>query len=403
MTPTEERLADALMTRAAQVSVETLRPLGDAPSPRWTRAKRRLAPAAAAVAAIAAIGLAAWGAQLATQSPRPFANVGTASSPPPYYVNVENAAIVIARSTTTGKITGTIPQPDFVSGGNFTDTVVASSADGRVFVVAYNDWAAQRTHLYRFSLTSSGEIAGLAAIPASLRGLSGLSVAVSPDGSQAAIAGVPDASSAVEEARVPPRLFVINLRTGSSRMWDGLRGTGDSDTIQNLAWAGRGRSLRFLVMRCAAGRAVPRNLTCLAGNDPAGRYDPVSHEWALGVPAGSRGLDDGHPVMALARGAVQAIPGPGSTITTMNLVGRSVTVVRYAIPTGRRLSVLYRARVRQGSLGMTRGSLSADASGRYLIINQGLGKGFGWISHGRLHQLRTPGPYGGDTVSSTTW
>jgi hypothetical protein len=392
VTPTEQLLADTLADRAAQVNTDTLRPLAEVRSVRPMRALRRLAPASAAVVAIAAIGLAVFAAQLVTRSARPFANVGTASSPPPYYVSIERDTVVTVRSTATGKVTATIPQPDWMSGGMTDDNAVASSANGRVFVVAYDDWYDLRTRLLRFSLTSTGQITGLAQIPRPPRGLAALSVAVSPDGSQAAVAGIPDVSRSIQASNGPPRLVVVNLRTGSSRVWPGLRGTRDTDSIRDVTWADHGRSLRFLVTTCPGGRALPYNLAC------QNRMGSAGHEWTLRVPAGPHPLGSGRPLMTLPREVGQAIPGPGGgAITTMTVARHMLTVARYAVPSGRPLSVLYRGHTPSD---MLYGQLSSDGSGRYLILNEELGTVLAWIDHGRLHRLHGDSP---EIVSRTVW
>jgi len=69
---------------------------------------------------------------------------------------------------------------------------VAGSADGRVFVAAVADDRAGKTVLLRFSLTSTGRVTGLSEVPQSVMPvLDQVSLAVSADGTWAAIAGLP--------------------------------------------------------------------------------------------------------------------------------------------------------------------------------------------------------------------
>ena len=301
MTATEELLAQALPEEAARISADFLRPLAEGDPERgrlrqsqlarrarvvlrgwWTggvlpASFRPLVALAAAASVLAVIAVVVAARAILTPAP-PFADLSTATSPPPYYVSVDPNDRIIVHSTLTGQITAITDEPAWLGGGDFQDAAVAEAASGRVFVVALNDWNTLRTRLYQFSLTSAGKISGLTSLPGHVPGMTGLSAALSPDSSALAIAGIPDRSSSLLESTGPPRLIVVRLSTGSLRAWHGLARSGDRDVIQDPSWQGNER-LRFLVTRCAAGRVFGLNAACATGG-------LTSQEWTVGVPAG---------------------------------------------------------------------------------------------------------------------
>ena len=301
MTATEELLAQALPEEAARISADSLRPLAEGDPVRgrlrsvatrqvvprrapWlvdrrgaTGGFRPLVALAAAASVLAVIAVVVAARAILTPAP-PFADLSTATSPPPYYVSVDPNDRIVVHSTLTGQITAITDEPAWLGGGDFQDAAVAEAASGRVFVVALNDWNTLRTRLYQFSLTSAGKISGLTSLPGHVPGMTGLSAALSPDSSALAIAGIPDRSSSLLESTGPPRLIVVRLSTGSLRAWHGLARSGDRDVIQDPSWQGNER-LRFLVTRCAAGRVFGLNAACATGG-------LTSQEWTVGVPAG---------------------------------------------------------------------------------------------------------------------
>ena len=120
-----------------------------------------------------------------------------------------------------------------------------------------NDWDSRRTRIFTFSVTSSGQISGLAARSVRVPGLTSLSAALSPDGNELALAGIadgpPSAGSGVA-APGPPRLIVVNLLTGHVDTWTGPARSGSDDLIQDPSWSASGRALYFLVTHCRGGR-----------------------------------------------------------------------------------------------------------------------------------------------------
>jgi hypothetical protein len=236
MTQTEKLLSSTLAEEAATITSESLRPLtgpakelefqGSGLNRSGQRWHRPLAAAAAAVSVLLVIGLVVVARSLFTAGP-PFANVGTATSPPRYYVEVDVNDNILVQSTATGRRTDVVAPPSRGGGGTPSDAALAVSADGRTYVAAYNDWDTLRTNLFRFTLTSAGQVADFSRLMTGrLPGLTEPSLAISANGAQLALAGIPDKSRSVESSSGPPRLLVVNLRTGQVRTWHGLAGTG---------------------------------------------------------------------------------------------------------------------------------------------------------------------------------
>jgi hypothetical protein len=394
VTRTEERLADALQAVASQITDDSLALAADpdqvAPG-RFRRipAGRWLVPVSSAAAVLAVIAFAVVVPRIGSAGP--FADAGSRNSPPPFYVSVDVNDQIIVHSTATGQITGRIPQPEWDGGGNFTDAAVASGNGGQ-FVVAMNDWSALRTRIYSFGLTSSGQIEGLTQLAIRVPGLTELSAALSPDGSGVALAGVPDAARSVSESAGPPHLLVVNLRSGAVRTWASTPEPGGSYRIEDPAWSARGRAVRFLLEYCRGGRAAGINATC-PDNWPA------AQEWTIGVPRGTGPLGPARSIAALPPGTSQAAPIAGPAIVAFSVNDRYVVVGRYTM-SGRLVSVLYRAATPDY---LESAYLSVDASGRYVILNEGRSSVFGWLRRGRLVQLSTKGQLGFDELLSSAW
>ena len=410
MTPTEDLLTRSLADEAATITRESLRPLAGPANERQLhesgphhsarRWQRPLAVVAAAVSVLFVVGLVVVARSLITAG-TPFANLGTAKSPPRYYVEIDINGNILVQSTATGRRTDIVSEPFNSGGGTDADAALAVSADGRNYVAAYNDWNTLRTRLFRFTVTSAGQVAGFTMIRTGrVLGLTELSVAVSPDGSQLAVAGIPDKSRSVEPSSGPPRLLVVNMRTGRVRTWHGLAGTGPAYSIEDPAWTTNG-ALRFLARKCHPARAFPFNAPCM-GPGPAAEPGPPTAEWTLNVPHGSAPLRPGHVLVRLPGWTVQALSGPGvDSVTALQLLhSGGIRVARYEVATGRLLRILYR---RAGTSNDTYVGLAVDGSERYLLINEQLGVFFGWIRNGQFHKLSIYAPFGNDEIVAATW
>jgi len=94
-----------------------------------------------------------------------FADVAVGRSAPPYEVE-GGGSLVIVRSTATGDKTAALWAPhDWSYQTHFLEDAVAGSADGKVFVAAFTQDGIRKTALFRFSLTSTGRVAGFRQIP----------------------------------------------------------------------------------------------------------------------------------------------------------------------------------------------------------------------------------------------
>jgi hypothetical protein len=253
--------------------------------------------------------------------------------------------------------------------------------------------------LFRFTVTSSGQVADFSGLTTErLPGLSGLSLAISANGAQLAVAGIPDKSRAGEPSSGPPRLLVVNLRTGHVRIWHGLAETGDAYSIEDPAWT-TNRALRFLVMKCHPSRAFPFNATCQGSGPAAGL--PTGAEWTLNVPHGSAPLGRGRVLVRLPGVTVQALSGTSvDSVIALHLLHGGIRVARYDVATGRLQRILYRG---AGKSNYAYDELAVDGSGKYLLINQHLGAFFGWIRHGQFHKLPIHAPFGNNEIVAAIW
>ena len=186
MSRTEDRLADALAAAARAVPEGTLRPLASPPA----RSRRApwLAPAAAALAVALVVGLVFAAGILLVKAHPPGPPAGSQRPVPRYYV-VEGlqGGRPVVRATATGKVTGTVPVPRS-----------ANARRGRLrgqqprWTVLRRGGRAGNPgeRLYRFRLTSTGQVTGFAAVPGGAlgnRNWTADAIAASPDGSRVAI------------------------------------------------------------------------------------------------------------------------------------------------------------------------------------------------------------------------
>jgi hypothetical protein len=388
MTRTEERLTDALAARAAAVREDSLRPLtAPAREPRRVvgRWLTRLVPLSAAIGLAAAVVLVVEAGHLVHQRPSSFgsfADIATASSPPPYYVQ-QQTNVMIVRSTKTSRKTEAFGAPypwNYVTTPWGVEDAVAGSANGKVFVAALTDESRRRTALFRFSLTRSGRVTGFHQIPhAVIFGLDQVSLAVSPDGTWAAISGTPQTRSQATGGdgfpRGQARIIVVSTLTGQLKVWQGgLTRPGSELTFPSISW-GPSDSLYVLAQWCKSGiwQGVcldSHPVTVVRRIDAAGPGGSLSN---------SSVLLRGTPVYPLILQAV--VTADGRSIIALIGNGSHVTVVRFDARTGQPIAVPYRLQGRNYS-GMF---LTIDGTGRYIFLDGNL---FGWLHDGRFHDAR---------------
>lgn len=387
--------AETELTGAAGQPPAVAGPPGSA---RWRRRWWWLTPVLAAVVLVAGLAVTTGGSGTGTArgpgAGGPFADAGTASSPPPFYVSVDFDDQILVHSTSTGRLTAMTPEPPWFSGGLSADTAVAAEPSGRMFAVVLNDWDSARTRIFTFGVTSSGRISGFAARSVRVPGMTSLSAALSPGGNELALAGIADAPrSAGVGATVagPPRLFVVSLRTGEVATWRGPASSGSEALIQDLSWAMSGQALSFLMTFCRGGRIDAVNVVC-PGSWPTGQA------WAAAVRPGAAGLSVHQQSAVLPAGASQAVAVPGPALIVLR-VAENLTISEYTVG-GKLIRTLYTGMPRAG---LETAYLSVDGSGRYVILNEDRSTVFGWVSHGRLSQLSTRGHFGPDELLSSAW
>ena len=269
MSRTEDRLADALAAAARAVPEETLRPLIAAPvrsrRPSW------LTPAAAALAIALVVSLAIAAGTLFTGSRPSGPPAGGQHLVPRYYV-VEGlqGGPPVVRATATGKITSTVPVPKSANLG--LDDLVASGRGGQFFVVAAAP-GIQGQRLYRFRLTSTGQVTGFAPLPGGTlgnRNWTADAIAAAPDGSRVAVSlswagpvcgNGPGEPACPHFSTRPSYIDIIETATGTRSVWRG--GTSNAFTVASLSWTAHGRQLVYLGQSCA--HFQPNSEVCASG------------------------------------------------------------------------------------------------------------------------------------------
>lgn len=413
MTRTEDRLADALSAAARAVPEDALRRLVPPPAPSRRGRPAWLVPVAAALGIVLVVGLVfAAGTLLARSRPSGRPDGGQAPVPRFYVVEGLGGGAPVVRSTATGKITGTVPVPVMKSAKPGVDDFVASGRGGQYFVVAAAP-GIQGERLYRFGLTSTGQVTGFAALPGGAfgnRNWAADAIAASPDGSRVAISlswagpvcGSGPGEPACPHFRIRPNYIdVIDVATGTRSVWRG--GTGEDFTVASLSWTAHGRQLVYLGQTCA--HFQPYSPVC-----PGARIAQVR---ALNPVARGGRLDGGPVLLNQSAGLpyiVQAQISPdGTTITAVVLSGGktssqgsidlppNLAVIQVSTASRQLVRVLY-----QRYLGRTTRTnaepnvlqLSQDSAGQHWMLSGGLCGGVpcqgafnGWLRDGQLVPL----------------
>jgi hypothetical protein len=407
MNTTEERLADALRAAAGTVRPESLRPLAthDPERLRGVRLPRRrhitwLAPAAAAAAVAAVVGLSvalATHAGLAPSAapppwlPRHYVTLldnpppgAQRGSPPPAATPGE---VIQVRDTATGRVTDTLALTLLLGDHNYNGNSdsLAAAADDRTFFVWYDiirpgAHTTPGTRVYRFRVTGSGRIVGFAPVKGVPLGIGyPNAIAASPDGSKLALAiGLPGSGQ--------PTIMIVDLATGARTVFHGglpsaAHATGGLPSaayasIADLSWAADGRTLAFQYFM-PGGHDTPNYVRILDTSMPGGSL------------ARSRLV---HAPISVSRDMFGALISPdGKTITVVVLNVLTppdprewvdVRIDQISVADGRVLHTLYRTGPRSGLPGPM---LRTDGSGHLLLLT--VRGPFGWIGGGQLHPL----------------
>ena len=313
------------------------------------------------------------------------ADSATDALPPPYFVTIDGADDIQVVATATGRVTDRVRPPDGVEDEDLNRPAVLTAAAGSGnFAEAYAGQGAP-TRIYTFGLTSIGRVTSLAPVRGGVvPDLVGSRLAMSADGRKVAIAGSPDRPYG---ARPVPLIIVIDAATGRHQTWrGGLARPGSQLSILSLAWRSGDSKLMFTAQWCKSLQAEPDSFVCAGGSKDPPTW-PVVQVRQLAVPGTGSSL--AHSRVLLRFGSrrevlVQAIPGGDANSVLALIVGAKFAVERISLPGAADSQPL--------ATGPARWSvqpdfLSADGSGRYLLIGLDDGATFGWIGLGGIHRL----------------
>jgi hypothetical protein len=360
MSDIEDRLRAELWAQSQRTQAEDLRDLQVPPRRGPAGARRRwwLAPAGAALAVAAVVGVVAGVRGTSGEQPRPAA--AAEGQRPPFYVTLpadgnSGHPDATIRDSATGAMLGRVSVP----GTHF--DYVAAAADDRTFVLAaYRRPAGTAgtrhgsTEFYRLTLSAGGRPEPLSRLPLTVpegQWVYGpTSLALSADGTTLAVAVVPADVPPLSEAATS-RIEVVSLGTGRTRTW-----TVPETDIESLSWV-RGGTLAYLVTGTSAGG---HGLRFLDTSGPAGSLTrasrPVQLRGVTGQLLSALVTGHGHFVVAWTRA-----PGrPGQA-------GDAV-LTEFSAQTGRRVRVLDTLPGR-GAFESSALVWSADPSGQHLLAS----------------------------------
>jgi hypothetical protein len=397
MTRTEHRLEDALRAKASTVRTDQLRPLTQ-PRRRSVRVRAWLAPVAAAAAVALVIGLAVTitGHVHSLREPQSSASA-TASAPPRYYAQAYGGNLggqVLVRSVVTGAITGRPANPAAAVNPQLKTAApveVAAAPDDRTFYVEY--FLESRTMLYSFGITDRGSVTSMTLVKGGVLNAEGsaldiANLAVSPDGTSLAL--TVDTTYSARTPAVADEIIVLDLRTGTRRVWQGgLNKSGSLFSIQSLSWAGTG-TLDFLSTWC-----TPSNTPCASSDDD--NWDAQIR--SLNVASGRGSLADS--IVRLRESATyphiaSMVADQQGSLSVVVLTSpdkaayapATVIVDKVQASSGALQQVLYHRSFNHTS-AVNSYKIGADPTGRYLTLSISAGINYldGWLDQGVLRPI----------------
>ena len=193
---------------------------------------------------------------------------------------------------------------------------------------------------------------------------------------------------------------MIDTATGRRQSWrGGLARPGGQLSILSLAWRSGGARLMFTAQWCQPLQAEPYSFVCAGGpKDPPSW--PVAQVRQLTVPGTGGSL--AHSQVLLRFGSrrevlVQAIQGGEANSVLALIVGTKFAVEQISPPGP--ANGAERLASGRAQWSVQPDFLSADGSGRYLLIGLDDGETFGWIGHGQFHRL----PDANAQLTSAAW
>jgi hypothetical protein len=388
MTDIENRLRDELRAEAQRAQPHMLRELRVPRRRRAAWAKPWMAPAAAVIAVAAVI----TGVRFATGDLHALpAATGQAGMPPFYIVNQGTGPVVVRRSA-NGTVVARVSPPAGKLFGS-----VAAASDGRTFVLS----AGRGTVLwfYRLHLAANGKPRPLTVLRFTVhqvmtQGKTGYvlgGIGLSPDGTELAVALVPGREGRqgafTQTARA--RLEVASLRTGDVHTWTAPAKV----IISDLSWENGGRKLAYLSSSLPSQNALIVHMSIL---------DTTSTGSDLAASSARVTLRAATPVLSAV-----ITPGGRDVIAWTGLSPGSSALVlcEFSVRTGQRLRVLYRGPGHGNFITYGFLTISADPSGRHLLISgipvQGRTLLLGRVDNGRFTRL--PGVNPSERVAVTAW
>jgi hypothetical protein len=377
MTDIEQRLREELKAAASTAQPYMLRELTlpsrrrrGAGAPGW------LAPVTAVIAVIAVI----VGVQVIFRAARPGPQPAATGTMPQFYVSYRPPGTAVVAHSATGAVISRVVIP-----GAHIEQITGAPDDRTFALSAFSgSGAGEVTKFYAFHLTADGRPGPLEALPLSVRagpaGYDVTSIALSPDARSLAVAVVPASLEGTRPtAAHRSRIEIATLGTGAVRTWVAASETNVSD----LSWADRGR----LGYRSNDLRGFPRStvvrMNLLDTTRPGTELVTSGTEVTLhtgGAPVDSALFTAGGSTVIAWTGPVSGTSGE--------------ILAAYSAQTGHRQRVLYRG-PGHGNFVVQGDLLSADRSGRHLLMNVQTVRSSGPMVFGRLDNGRftkLPGP-----------
>jgi len=374
--------------------------VGDPPQRVTVQAVRRQHVRRQVITGVTAIALIALLAGVSASLLARLGGAGPAVRPslpagiPRYYVQEasQQGFGTVVRATATGRVTATVRCPWRNAAPEIYP--IAGASGQRFFMVCTADTrqAPGQARIYRFQVTSSGQVRSYALIPGGQLGnVSVGPMAVASDGSSVAVIVAPPRTGPGTTPQV--KIIVINTRTGAHALWRNAPPGSNVSRFRlfDVSFTTHGRELVFLGTQVCGSGTHPRDCQPL--------HQQVR---ALSPPADGGSLNAGHKLLDTAEAgtsrfitdAVVSADGSTLTLVTVNVPPKpqpSTVTVSQTSTGSHAQRVIYQT---QGSSGLEPDVfLSADASGRQFLITAGpvANRSNGWIHDGKLIELKPPG------------